>query len=281
MRVTRPFPFRRQLTRLAIVSSTLLLTTTDFGQSPVAEDPDASFQHIRAKVAEHLSRLPNYTCHEAINRVTQWFNGGGRMDRDRVDLEVAFVGKRELFAYSGDSQFQEQPLRNLVPTGTIGNGVFAAHAKVLFLGDAAVFRYAGTCKKDHHKTYRYDFEVPQEKSVFLVRHNSEQTIVGYHGTIWADVDTFDLVRIEIKADRIPARIGFRYVAEIIQYGTVHIRDADMVLAEHAEIETYDISGIHTLDDFNLQNCREFTAESSVTFGKTVENDSKDHQEPDR
>lgn len=285
MRVTNRFPFR--ITRLAIVLSIPLLSSTDFGQSAAPEDPDASLQHIRTKVAEQLSRLPNYTCHEAINRVVQWLNGSGRIYRDRVDLEVAFVGKRELFANSGESQFQDQSIRNLVPTGTIGNGVFAAHAKILFLGDAAVFHYVGITKKDHHKTYRYDFEVPPEKSVFLVRRDSAQSIVGYKGSIWADVDTSDLVRIEIKADHIPANVGFRFVAERIRYATVRIRDADVVMADSAEIETYDNSGVHTLDAFNLENCREFTANSSVTFGAPVDSgskgaadrDSNDSQEP--
>ncbi len=281
MRVTNRSPFRFPLTRLAIVLSIPLLSSTDFGQSAAPEDPDASLQHIRTKVAEQLSRLPNYTCHEGINRVVQWLNGSGRMYRDRVDLEVAFVGKRELFAYSGESQFEDQSIRKLVPTGTIGNGVFAAHAKILFQSDAAVFHYVGIDKKDHHKTYRYDFEVPVDKSVFLVRRDSAQSVVGYKGSIWADVDTFDLVRIEIKADHIPAYVGFRFVAEKIRYATVRIRDADVVMADSAEIETYDTSGVHTLDAFNLENCREFTAESSVKFGTAVDQDSKGNPEPDR
>jgi hypothetical protein len=259
-----------QFHRLAIVLLILLVTSIVSGQSRVTEDPEATLQHIRTKVAEHLSRLPNYTCHEAINRVVQSLNGSGGTYGDRVDLEVAFVGKRELFARSGESQFQEQSIRNLVPNGTIGNGVFATHAKLLFLDDAAVFHYIGIVNKDHHKTHRYDFRVPEEKSVFFVKHDSAQGVVGYRGSIWADVDTLDLVRIEIKVDHIPASIGLRYVAEKIRYGMVRIRDSDVLLADHAEIETYDSTGIHTLDGFKLENCREFTAESSVRFGTPSE-----------
>jgi hypothetical protein len=275
MRVTNRLQFRLRSSGFAIVLSILLAASTDFGQSPVAEDSEASLQHIRAKVTQQLSRLPNYTCHEAIDRVVQWLSGSGKIYRDRVDLEVAFVGNRELFAYSGQSQFQDQSIRSLVPTGTIGNGVFASHAKILFLGDAAVFHYVGITKKDHHKAYRYDFEVPPEKSVFLVRRDSAQSIVGYRGSIWADVDTSDLVRIEIRADRIPANVGFRFVAERIRYTTVRIRESDVVMADSAEIETYDNSGVHTVDAFTLENCREYTAESSVKFGTPVDSDSKD------
>jgi hypothetical protein len=270
MKITGRFPFRFQLTRLAIVLSILLVCSRVFGQSRVTEDPEATLQNIRTKVAEHLSRRPHYTCHEAINRVVQSLNGSGGTYGDRVDLEVALVGKRELFASSGESQFKEQSIRDLVPNGTIGNGVFATHAKLLFLDEAAAFHYIGIVNKDHHKTHRYDFRVPEEKSAFWVRHDSAQSVVGYQGSIWADVDTFDLVRIEIKVDHIPASIGLRYVAEKIRYGMVRIRNSDVLLADHAEIETYDNTGIHTLDGFKLENCREFTAESSVRFGTPSE-----------
>jgi hypothetical protein len=259
----------------------LLASTADFGQSRVTEDPEATLQQIRTKVAEQLSRLPNYTCHEGIDRLVQWLNGSGRMDQDRVDLEVAFVGKRELFARPGESQFQEQDLRKLVPTGTIGDGFFATVPKLLFLDNGVVFHYTGVVNKDHHKTDRYDFKVPEEKSGFLVRHDSAQSIVGFQGSIWADVDTHDLVRIEFKADHIPARVNLRHVAEKIRYGVVRIRDSDVLLAGHAEIETYDSDGIHTLDAVKLENCREFSAESSVQFGKPLDSETKDRRDPDR
>src|SRR5215469_7968852 len=110
MRVTSliPIPFRPS--RRAIVLSMLLVSSKQIGQSATAEDPESSLQQIRKKVADHLSRLPNYTCHEMINRVVQWFDGSSRMQRDRVDLEVAFVGNRELFAYPGDTQFRENSI---------------------------------------------------------------------------------------------------------------------------------------------------------------------------
>jgi hypothetical protein len=273
MKVTSLFPFHSPASRRAIVLSILLVSSKQIGQSATAEDPEASLQQIRKKVADHLSRLPNYTCHEMINRVIQWLDGSERIQRDRVDLEVAFLGKRELFAYPGDSQFRENSIIKMVPNGTIGNGTFGAHANAIFLTDAATFHYVGITKKDHRKAYRFDFEVPAEKSTFAVKHGGASAIVSYHGSIWADCETLDLVRIDLRADRMPAYIGLRYVAEYIHYGVVQIGENEVLLPDHAEIEAADISGTHSVDLFSLENCRKFSAESSVAFGEPLDKDS--------
>jgi len=271
MRLKSPFPLRFRFFRVPIVLAILLISSKGFGQSPTPEDPEASLQQIRKKVADYLSRLPNYTCHEMINRVVQSLDGSERIQRDRVDLEVAFVGNRELFALSGDTQFRETSIIKLVPSGTIGNGTFGAHANAIFLSDAAIFHYVGIAKKDHHQTYRYDFVVPQERSTFAVKHGEAAAIVSYHGSIWADSETLDLVRIELRADRMPPGLGLRFVAEDIHYGVVRIGDTDVLLPDHADIEAADVGSTHSVDLFSLENCRQFSAESSVAFGQPVDN----------
>jgi len=276
MRLYQRLRLSSQNGRLAVILLLVMVRSTGFGASSSAEDPEAILQAVRTKVAERLSLLPNYTCHETINRVVQAFNGSGNLRQDRVDLEVAFLGNRELFAIPGDSQFQEVSITKLVPNGTIGTGLYGAHARSIFLDNAAVFQYAGACNKDHHKTYRYNFQVSREQSKFAVEHGSTGSIVGYYGSIWVDHDTLDLVRIEIKAEQIPSDVGLRFVHEKIKYTMVQIRDSQVLLPNHAEIEALDSFGNHSVDVIGLENCREFTANSQVTFAEPVDNDSKNH-----
>src|SRR3974390_2233934 len=139
-------------------------------ETQIAEDPDALRSRIRDKVSEYVSKLPNYTCHEVIDRFGRPTNSGSLNHLDTVELEVAFVGKRELFARTPDARFEDQSITKIISSGTIGNGSFGAHAAAVFSGDAATFKYVGPTKKDGQKTYRYDFEVPQDRSQFLVRH---------------------------------------------------------------------------------------------------------------
>ena len=67
---------------------------------PSTVDPEAVLSRVRDKVEGHLSQLPNYTCHEVINRFIQPVNGSALRQYDQVEFEVAFVEYRELFAAS-------------------------------------------------------------------------------------------------------------------------------------------------------------------------------------
>jgi hypothetical protein len=247
---------------------------------PTVEDPDALLGRIRARMAEHLAQLPNYTCHEVIDRFGRPLNSPSLYRQDRVELEVAFVGHRELFARPGAASFEEESISKMVSTGTIGNGVFGVHADAIFSGDAATFKFRGSDHKDGHKSFRFDFEVPQEKSHFLVRHNTAEAIVGYKGSFWVDDETLDMLELKLKAEHMPSSLGLSMVEETMHYKQVRIRDSDFLLpykAEHAVIEQ---PGFYYLNVIALERCREFSGESKVTFGEPAEAPSNG-ADPDR
>ncbi len=262
----RPFRFAH------CQSSIPLFILISFGAALIAgpadnEDSATLLQRIRAKVAAHLSQLPNYTCHEVINRVLWPAGGNSGARQEQVEVEVAFLGRQELFAKPGQGEFTEKSIAKLVPPGTIASGAFGAHASNLFLGDAALFHYAGVCKKDGHKAYRYDFQVPEDKSLFWVQHDSEQGIVGYEGAIWADFETLDLVRIEIKADRITPRLRVRSVAEKMRYTIVKMKDSEFLLPYRSELEVSDSTGNFSTNAVELRQCKEYRGDSVITFAE--------------
>lgn len=232
------------------------------GDPPV--DSAELLQRIRAKVVARLSQLPNYTCREVIDRfIRRPSTGLQRMDR--VELEVAFVGNRELFARPG-GEFQEGHASRLVNDGTISDGEYASHMVSLFRTDRAEFQYAGSGKKEGHKTYRFDFRMPQEKSNFLVKHDAAEGIVGYRGSFWADAETLDLVRLEIKAEHIPSRIGIDSVSETMRYQIVQTTTSEFLLPQTSELSVSYDGSYYSVNLVKLEQCREYTGESTVAFG---------------
>jgi hypothetical protein len=266
------FLFTRKFARLtlglAVVGLTAALSAAELKP---AEDPAALLVRIRGKMVQYLSQLPNYTCHQVINRLIRRASSSGFDHRDQVELEVAFMGNREFFAKPGATRFEEQPIQKMVPGGTISTGAFGSSANALFSREGAVFKFAGAGKKDGHATFRYDFQMPEEKSGFLVSHDSAQGIVAYKGSFWVDAETLDLVRLELKADHIPSYIGVRAVEESMTYKVMRIRDSDFLLPRDSQVAASDSAGNYSLNVTSLEHCREFAGQSVVTYDTPADN----------
>jgi hypothetical protein len=249
-------------------------------QSHSAEDSSGLFQRVKDRMAEHLSQLPNYTCHETVDRMLRV--GANFRYLDTVDLEVAFFGKRELFARTGEDRFGEQTIDKLVPGGTMADSAMGSPIDVIFSQDAAAFIYAGECKKDGRRAVRFDMVVPIEKSGFRIRHNGAVGMAGYQGSIWVDAQTLDLVRVDFKVNRIPTYLGIRVVEESLHYKKLTIGNSEFHLPDRSELTATDDKGYSTLNMIKLVRCREFGADSVVKYGApvpaqgTASRDRQDH-----
>ena len=106
-------------------------------------EPEALLARIKAHVGESLKRLPNYTCLETVERFERRGGSSPLVLVDRLRLEVAMVGRKEFYAWPGESKFEEKTIGQLIPHGTIGNGDFALHAYAVFVARGPEFTYAG------------------------------------------------------------------------------------------------------------------------------------------
>jgi hypothetical protein len=268
--------------RVSIRLILLVLSCKVLSPAPqVSEDSDIVLNRIRDKMNGYFSQLPNYTCHEVIDRFGRSMASSRLTHLDTVEVEVAFVGNRELFARTPTERFEEQSITKIIPNGTIGNGSFGAHAAALFAGTAATFKYVGPSKKSGHKTIRYDFIVPQEKSQLLVRHHPTAGIVGYKGSFWVDSETLDLVRLELKADHIPSYIGVSLVEDVMEYKPLHIRNTDFLLPYKSELAAEERAGFYYVNMVKLDRCQEFSGNSVVTFGQPLNAPSAERTAPDQ
>jgi hypothetical protein len=247
---------------------TFLFVVAFAAEPPGAKDPNELFQRIKTHSAEHLGKLPNYTCHETVDRILR--SRGMTQHLDRVELEVAFVGQQELFARPGENRFGEEPINKIVSGGTIGNSALGSHIHIIFARDIAEFKYAGECKKDGHKAVRYDLRVPIEKSDFRVRHNGAEGLAGYEGSVWVDAETLDLIRVDFKVNRIPPHLGVRLIEKSLHYKRLVIGNSEINLPDHSTLGATDEAGNYTLNMIKLDQCREFSADSVVKYGPPSE-----------
>jgi len=235
---------------------------------PPPEDPEALLEKIRSRTAAYLAQLPNYTCHEVMNRLLR--RGNTWNQRDRVEVEVAFIGQEELFARPGENHFTERIIDRVIQHGTVGNGTFGTLIQIITSASVADFKYAGMAKKDGHKTFRYDFNVPLEKSQFLIKHSGKQGFVPYEGSVWVDSATLDLVRVTLHVKHPAPNIGVSGLEQVIHYEVMHIGDKEVLLPRKSELGVTDDDGNYCLNLVELQSCHEFKSDSIVQYGAPKE-----------
>src|SRR5581483_5310236 len=183
-------------------------------------------ERIRSRMADHRSRLRNYTCHVVINRLIRPGNFGQIAHQDQLELEVAFVGERELFARSGETRFAEQAVDHIVPAGLIDNDSFGSHNELIFFGDAATFLFLGSTKKDGHQAFRFNFQVPERSSRITITGPAKTNIaVPYKGSLWVDAETSDVVRLEWETQITQTFSNIRAIHKVVRYKAARIGDS--------------------------------------------------------
>ena len=109
------FRFKGNIMRLTIkvlifLSSVGVIFLSSVGAQaagPQTEEPEGLLQRIRTKTVAQLSQLPNYTCHQVVDRWARTARSGSLNYQDQVEFEVAFIGSEELYSRSGEARIEE------------------------------------------------------------------------------------------------------------------------------------------------------------------------------
>jgi hypothetical protein len=229
---------------------------------------------IKVRAEENLERLPNYTCLETIERSSRRPSGKLQLV-DVLRLEVAFAGRKELYAWPGSQQFEDRELFDMVGFGTIGTGSFALHARGVFLGSGPTFTYVGERMREGRRTIRYDYRVPRLASGYHLRVRRAEGIVGYHGSFWVDAGTLDLNRLEMVTDDIPPHVPVLSSSEALEYAHARIAGGDFLLPQSSELVLTDLAGVENRNRTSFTRCRQFAGESVLSFDEAPSSSSEE------
>jgi hypothetical protein len=224
----------------------------------------ALLEKVKAKVAENLGRLPNFTCTETIQR-SLWFKHNATPQMvDTVRLEVAYVQGKELYGWPGSSRIDETDIGKMAG-GSVGNGYFALFLNNIFRVQYTAFHYVGRSKLDGKDALQYDYSVPQSAGAYRLRSAQGAAMVGYHGSFWVPEGSVDPVRINVVAEDVPADIGFSAATSLLNYGVTTIGDHSYVLPKDAEFVFTDTGGTEHRSRLSFQTCHEFVGEAVIKF----------------
>jgi hypothetical protein len=217
------------------------------------------------RMRQVLSQVPNYTCLETIERSVQGRRAKTFSPLDTVLLEISNLGDKELLAWPGGRRLEEADPSSFVNSGLMGNGVFALYARNVFLRDTTGMQYHGDEDLAGRPVERFDYRVPELWSGYQIQANGVSAKVGMTGSFWIDPTFLELVRLEVRADEIPAALGIQRTAAVIDYARMRIGATDVLLPQDATLLLTLLSGEVRRNEIQFSHCREYLTESSIRF----------------
>jgi len=252
-------------------------------------DPVEVLMRVRDRVLEQGVRVPNHTCVETVERARYERPGGeppkscdailARRKRpgfetalrlsttDRLRLDVAFSGEREIYSWAGASRFEEGEIDELIPEGAMGTGPFATFLMSVFGERTPRFVFEGEITPLNRALFEYSFRVPREESHY--RHKvakGQWVIVGYSGSLQVDPKTAELVRLAIRTEELPSETHGCEVDTTLDYGSVRLEGGDFLLPSATRQRFIGMDGAEAENVYAFSACRDFRAQSSIAFG---------------
>ena len=241
-----------------------LVLSESAGQEPPANLEQELVQKVRQRMADNVKLLPDYTCLETIERSVRTAGKEKPLVRDRIHLEVAYVGGSEMFAWPGSEHFDAALFEELPQqAGAIATGGFAGWIGSLFGSSAPAFTFAGACKVDGTSGSRFAFRVPLSSSAHMFIMGDRGINSAYAGSICVDPAALDIMTLEIQDEEIQALVAAS--AEAIRFGRTRVGSGDFLLPQYDELTVTDSAGKEFRNVTRYTACRQYTAESTISF----------------
>jgi hypothetical protein len=252
--------------RLGKLVSILCLATS----AVVAQDlaPEVLLlSHIKSYLRYEFAHLPNYTCLETVSRFQRQDKPGAKFQPlDTVRLEIAYSDRHEWFGWPGDRQLSvENPARLAGGAGLMANGIFATTLHNLFLADAVVLTARGEDPVNGRKAIRFDYHFPAGSIISRVSLLGGRGAVNEEGSFWIDPQSLDLIRVDGRVTEIPPSLPLEKMEFTVNYARTRIGEFDALLAQYADLNMIQTTGVEDYDRMDFTHCRMFHAESTLSF----------------
>ena len=248
------------------------------------ESPDDLYQHVRRRVLDDVSRLPNFTCVQTITRRTFATAPKKRPARcgeilrdrtiekrklplllwDRLRLDVAIADKHEVYSWVGASKFEENELKQFVGGGQSVTGDFASLLLSVF-EDHPLMRFEREERVGRRILFEYSYETPIGSSHYQLKVSFLQFTVAYQGSVLLDPKTSDVVRVTARSAPLPEPTGYCEVTRELDYSRLPIGTGDALIPQRADSSAIDNNGVVMVYESDYSSCREYVGESALRF----------------
>ncbi len=258
---------RKRLSSSEAPSSTIPPQAVSQETHVPASRQDSLIERARYHALQYVRELPNFVVTQIVTRYVRTPGMTDWQRQDRLEIELTYrTDSGESFKLlrinGAPTTLSYEELGGSTSTGELGSllaGVFAPQSHATF-------------KEVGHETFRgrptvvYDFRVLTRYSKsHITDKNSGQTIVsGFQGSVWIDVETQRVLRLELSHDDIPPGFPITLAENAVEYDWVTIAGERYLLPVRAEVLLgRDRERYYTRNVIEFRRYRKFEAELQV------------------
>jgi hypothetical protein len=228
----------------------------------VSRDDDPFLERTQKLIEPYLESFPNYL----VKQFTTRFVSGKKKDDwqplDNIQAEVLLEKGKESYR---NVMLNGKPSKGKVEqSGAWSTGEFAVSLRAVFAGGTE-FRPGVTATIANRKARTYRFSVKQEYSAWNLVSAGESYRPAFRGTVWIDVETGHVLRLEQQARGLPAQFPIDTAEIATDWEFVKLGGSEYVLPVHAESLICQRGSSCYRNTIDFRNYRRFGSESNITF----------------
>jgi hypothetical protein len=234
--------------------------------SRIPTGDDMMINDARDAASVFTSSLPNFV----VEQVTTRYQGGGSPTswhaRDVVTCDVASVNGKEdyrNFRVNGHAIGGKPE-----DSGSWSTGEFTVTLEdILSYATDANFTKRGEDRIAGRTAMVFNMSVRKDNSHWtIIDMANRQYAPAYKGSLWIDVESRRVMRIEQIAQGMPRDFAYDRAESVLEYGFVTIENKSYLLPVRAENLTCEARNC-SRNVIEFRNYRKFTADSNLTFDK--------------
>lgn len=240
--------------------------------APDSESQEKVLAAITQGALSYSEGLPNFICMQVTRRYVAQNGSDNFRLTDTIAERLSYFEHKEDYKVISVNGTPVSNRKHEQLGGATSSGEFGSMLYEIFSPESHTeFQWERWGKLREHVMHVFSFRVRLENSRYSITAEEvkRKITVGYHGLIYADRDTNNVMRITMEADDIPEDFPIRSASETLDYDAISLSGTKFILPLKVEMRMRD--GRNTMKnqaEFRLYN--KFGADTSIIFDNAPE-----------
>jgi len=235
---------------------------------PGAAEQGRIIAAVREYALNYTGNLPNFICTQITRQqIDPSGTGTGWRSENKYQEQLTYFEHHEQYHVVMINNELVSQREHSQLAGAISEGEFGSMLYEIFAPQTdAEFQYERPGKLDGRLMNVIDYHVPQPRSHYQIeeRNSRRRIIAGYHGRIWANQQTNQVMRITLECEEIPADFPIKDVALDMWYDVIQIAGQEYVLPLKWELKSRE-GKVLSWNTAELTLYRKYSTDATIRF----------------